>query len=562
MLASNDMQLLQEYATGHSEEAFSALVSRYINLVYSAALRSVNNPHQAEEITQSVFVILARKSGMLRRGTVLSGWLYQTARLTAANYLRSELRRLHREHQAHMQSTLNESAPDAWPQVGPLLDGAMAELNEKDRNAIVLRFFEGKPLKEVGEALGASEDAAKMRVNRALEKLREIFLKRGITLPAAALAAVIAGNSIQAAPAGLAAAVAAGACHASALTASTLFLLKGTMQTMTWIKATAAVGAAAIIALQWHQNSQEKQQVSQLQTQVAQQTDINRAQQAELEKMKERSASVARTMENMSHDVAKARATISAARPLPSQAAPASPPAVKPSMITEMMKDPDMLKAMRAQQVMMVKLQYGALVKQLNLTPDQADKFYQTLVDGQMRSVESGSSMLSGANPAEAVKSAADQQKETDSNLQALLGDAGFAAYKDYQQTVMDRTQLLTLKNYFGDNLALSGDQEQQLLQAMIAARQNVTGPNSPDLSRMSGADKVAMADQYVQQQEQINQQVLAQAAAFLSPEQIQALGNSQSNFLSMTKASMAMTQKMFGSLTNGSVYTGAVTSP
>jgi hypothetical protein len=231
-------------------------------------------------------------------------------------------------------------------------------------------------------------------------------------------------------------------------------------------------------------------------------------------------------------------------------------------MITEMMKDPDMLKAMRAQQVMMVKLQYGALVKQLNLTPDQADKFYQTLVDGQMRSVESGSSMLSGANPAEAVKSAADQQKETDSNLQALLGDAGFAAYKDYQQTVMDRTQLLTLKNYFGDNLALSGDQEQQLLQAMIAARQNVTGPNSPDLSRMSGADKVAMADQYVQQQEQINQQVLAQAAAFLSPEQIQALGNSQSNFLSMTKASMAMTQKMFGSLTNGSVYTGAVTSP
>jgi RNA polymerase sigma factor (sigma-70 family) len=143
MQVLDDMQLLREYASGHSEEAFSTLVSRYINLVYSAALRSVNNPHQAEEITQSVFVLLARKAAVLRGGTVLSGWLYQTARLTAANFLRTELRRQHREQEAHMQSTLNESEADAWPQIRPLLDDAMAELNEKDRNAIVLRFFEG-----------------------------------------------------------------------------------------------------------------------------------------------------------------------------------------------------------------------------------------------------------------------------------------------------------------------------------------------------------------------------------------------------------------------------------
>lgn len=323
------------------------------------------------------------------------------------------------------------------------------------------------------------------------------------------------------------------------------------MRTTTWIIATAAVGAAAIIALQWHQNSQEKQQVSLLQAQAAQQAEVNRAQQAELEKSKQRSASLARTMDSMTHDVAKARATISAARALPSQSTPASPPGLKPNMISEMMKDPDMLKAMRAQQAMMVKLQYGALVKQLNLNPDQADKFYQTLVDGQMRSAESGSSVLSGGFNAEAAKSIANQQKETDSNLQAVLGDSGFAAYKDYQQTVMDRTQLLTLKNYFGDNLALSDDQEQHLLQTMIAARQNVTGPNAPDLSQMNGADKAAMSGQYLQQQEQINQQVLAQAAAFLSPDQVQALGNSQSNFLNMTKASMAMLQKMMASPTN-----------
>src|SRR5208282_3860651 len=144
MPASDDMQLLQEYAAGRSEQAFAALVARHINLVYSAARRSVNNPHQAEEITQAVFVILARKARGLRRGTVLSGWLYQTARLTAANFIRSEIRRRQREQQAHLQSTMNDSEPEAWTQVGPLLDEAMAQLNELERNAIVLRFFEGK----------------------------------------------------------------------------------------------------------------------------------------------------------------------------------------------------------------------------------------------------------------------------------------------------------------------------------------------------------------------------------------------------------------------------------
>src|SRR5208283_1281835 len=188
-----------------------------------------------------------------------------------------------REHQALTQSTMNAPEPEAWARVGPLLDEAMSHLNEKDRNAIVLRFFEGKPLKEGGDALGASEDAAKMRVSRALDKLREIFLQRGITLPSAALAAALSGNSIQAAPAGLAATVAAGAVQGSALTATTLVLLKGTMQTMTWIKATAAVGAAVIIAVQWHQNSTEKQQVKLLEGQVAQQTENYRAQAKELE---------------------------------------------------------------------------------------------------------------------------------------------------------------------------------------------------------------------------------------------------------------------------------------
>jgi len=184
----DDIALLAQYARDNSEAAFATLVTRHVNLVYSTALRSAGNPNAAEEITQAVFIILARKARSLSPRTILSGWLYQTARLTAANFLRAEIRRQHREQEAYMQSLLNEPEPDVWPQIAPLLDAAMTGLGEKDRNAIVLRFFENKSLGEVGSALGASEDAAKMRVNRALEKLRKFFSKRGIVLSAPLIA--------------------------------------------------------------------------------------------------------------------------------------------------------------------------------------------------------------------------------------------------------------------------------------------------------------------------------------------------------------------------------------
>ena len=254
---------------------------------------------------------------------------------------------------------------------------------------------------------------------------------------------------------------------------------------------------------------------------MAQQTENYRAQAKELEQLKERNAVSVKAIDSMTHDVAKARATISAARPLPPRPAAATEVA-KGGMLAEMMKDPNMVKAMREQQATMTKMQYGALVKQLHLSPEQTDKFYQVLTDGTMRAVENGSALLSGENTPEAMKGVADQQKETESQLQALLGDSGYAAYKDYQQTVSDRLQLTTLKTYFGDSLALSSEQEQQLLQTMIAARQSVTAANPPSLSQMNPADKVVMSDQYFQQQEQINQQVLAQAAGYLSTEQLQ----------------------------------------
>jgi RNA polymerase sigma factor (sigma-70 family) len=214
-MPNDDIALLRDYARQNSEAAFATLVTRHVNLVYSVALRSVRDSHLAEEITQAVFIILARKADKLPQHAVLAGWLCRTARYASANALTIQRRRQHREQEAFMQSQLDQSqnglsrrseaeAEETWNQIAPLLDGALEKLGQKDHDALVLRFFENKNFAEVGSALGASEDAAKMRVNRALEKLRKFFTKRGVSSTTANLAGAISANSVQAAPAGLA----------------------------------------------------------------------------------------------------------------------------------------------------------------------------------------------------------------------------------------------------------------------------------------------------------------------------------------------------------------------
>src|SRR6185312_15762181 len=208
MLEPDDITLLRQYAEKDSEAAFAALTERHVNLVYSTALRRTGSPHAAEEITQAVFIVLAKKARSLSSKTVLSGWLYHTTRLTAANFLRGEIRRQQREQEAHMQSILNEPpADEAWTQIAPLLEDAMAKLGESDRDALVLRFFENKNLREVGAAIGTNEDAAKMRVHRALEKLRKTLEKLGVHSTTAVIAGAMSAHSIHAAPLGLAKAI-------------------------------------------------------------------------------------------------------------------------------------------------------------------------------------------------------------------------------------------------------------------------------------------------------------------------------------------------------------------
>ena len=247
------MELLRDYARHSSETAFAELVQRHIALVYSVALRHVGIAAQAEEITQAVFIILARKAAGLRTDTILEGWLYETTRLTALSFLRGERRRQFREQEAYMQSTLNENpASDAvWNQIAPLLDEAMARLGKKDRDAVILRFFKEKSVREVAVALQINEAAAQRRTLRALEKLKKFFMKRGVSSTTAIIiAGTISANSVQAAPVALAKSVTAVAIvKGAAASGSTLTLIKGALKIMAWTNAKTAVVAAAVILL-------------------------------------------------------------------------------------------------------------------------------------------------------------------------------------------------------------------------------------------------------------------------------------------------------------------------
>jgi uncharacterized protein (TIGR03435 family) len=246
----DDMTLLREYAETKSESAFAALVSRHINFVHSAALRQVRDADLAKDVTQAVFIILARKARSIRPNTILTGWLFKTLRYTASAQIKSAIRRQRREQEAHMNGLSEQVSPDPnWDRMAPLLDEGLAKLNERDRQAVLLRYFENKSLSQVGGALSVNEDAARKRVVRAVDKLREFFAKRGVTLSALAIGSALSASAVQAAPVGLAATISATAVQGSAAAASTLALVHGALKLMTMakLKLAAAVGAAAIM---------------------------------------------------------------------------------------------------------------------------------------------------------------------------------------------------------------------------------------------------------------------------------------------------------------------------
>lgn len=255
MHADADHELLRRYADHGSDEAFTELVHRHLNLVWAAARRVTGNTELARDVAQLVFTDLARKARTLPLETVIAGWLHRAACLAAAKQIRGEVRRSQREQLAMSTFTSDPAGPDesqAAAELQPVLDEALAELPATDRDAVVLRFLAGRSYAEVGASLGTGEDAAQKRVSRALEKLRESFRRRGLDVSSGLVVAALGYAGAQAAPLGLAGTVAAGALAAAGTAGgmATLVLLMKSKLTLGLVG-----GAALVAALAWQQRN-------------------------------------------------------------------------------------------------------------------------------------------------------------------------------------------------------------------------------------------------------------------------------------------------------------------
>ncbi len=250
----DDWQLLNQYATERSEEAFRALVERYAGMVYQAALRQTGNPHAAEEVAQVVFITLARKAGRIPRQATLYGWLFRATRFAALNQARQNANRQRHEQEAFaMQSTVEHSEADClWERITPHLNDALDSLSAADRELVMIRFFGDKSQKDVAEALGVSEETARKRLSRAIERLRVIFARRGVAASPVALAAAFAAHGVQAVPVEMAASWAKAAmAKAAAGTAATsgggTFVLVPSAKVALLVVALALGGATFVI---------------------------------------------------------------------------------------------------------------------------------------------------------------------------------------------------------------------------------------------------------------------------------------------------------------------------
>ncbi len=261
-----DWQLLQEFIKHDSQAAFGQLVERHLNFVYSICLRELQDSALAEDATQVVFLLLSQKAHRLRQGTVLTGWLFQTARFVAKNARKQDIRWRNRtqkgaEEMMHEVNMRPSAEAEVWTEIQPLLHDALGNLNAADRDAVLLRCFEGRSLKETGEALNISEEAARKRVTRALDKLRRYFARHGVTMSVAALLALLGENAVQASPlaaSGVTSAVfalkagVAGAAGTASLSAHSLSLAANVKRAGLLLKiktAATVVGGMTIVAM-------------------------------------------------------------------------------------------------------------------------------------------------------------------------------------------------------------------------------------------------------------------------------------------------------------------------
>lgn len=516
MVDTSDIELLRRYSQQGADDSFAELVRRHIPLVYSTAIRHVGVAAHAEEITQAVFIVLAQKAGQLREGLVLEGWLYQTTRHTALNFLRGERRRHMREQEAYMQSQLQESDnPPVWNQLAPLLDEAMTRLGEKDRQAILLRYFKGKHLNEIATAMGMSEAATQSRVLRAVEKMRKFFAQRGVTISSTAIAGTISANSVQAAPAGLAAIISANVISGTTTTTATVIAATKTIAMTTFQKAIVTAALVTTVGAGFYEARQNYESKKQIQNLQEQQNPLNdqlaRLQRERDEAARRLSGVIAENAQLKSSsselELLKLRGQVGAASQVAAAATAKLQSVGTNSGISQLEADRNETRA-----------RLRAFFKLANLPPDKADQYVNLEVDMQQRQDARMKALLAGTlSVADAVRQRDQDNQDQQNQRSELLGPDGSAVL----QSIADGTRnnvanglVTTIQANMGDN-PLTQQQSDQL-QSAIKAEVAATTMDDTDLFRP--------VDEWTQMVTAHEQNVLQAASGFLTSAQLGTL--------------------------------------
>ena len=474
-----DAALLRRYAQESSEEAFAEFVRRYFNLVYSAAVRRTNgDTHLAADVSQIVFTSVARNSASLANHSMIAGWLYAATRNAALNALRAEKRRRARESEAyimHESSSAPEVAPD-WRQLRPVLDAAIDELDTRDREAVLLRFFQSRPFADVAAKLRTSEDTARKRVERAVEKLHLLLVRRGITSTTAALAAVLTTEGVTAAPASLVATTTTAAIAGAAATGSGAL---GILTFMNTAKITAGVtGVLAVIAIGFgvHQYAKSRATEASLAAMTHERDGLS-ARLRGLEKQLETKMTAALVSTPATNAADRAK-TSEVARTTAGSEVPGASEAALDKLVAG---NPELQRLYVQQQTIRLRARYGPFYKSAGLTPAQIEQFEKVMTVYAQASIDvptvAVAQGLQKNDPAVAtlMRQALDQKTQ---DLRAVLGGASYDELQQFERTrsMRDIATSLASELYYTDS-PLTADQADQLTQIVDASRGSHKGP-------------------------------------------------------------------------------------
>jgi RNA polymerase sigma factor (sigma-70 family) len=558
--ALNDQQLLQDYAERREETAFAELVRRYIDLVYSAALRMVRDAHLAEDVTQGVFVVLAGNARQLTHHPVLSGWLHCTARNLAAKTVRSDVRRRAREQEAAlMNELLSKESEPSWETIAPHLDALLGELNDADRDALMLRYFEKKSAPEMAGILGISDEAAQKRVNRAVDRLRELFSKRNVTVGSGGLIVLISANAVQSAPIGLAAAITAAGLAGTTIATSTIIAATKTIAMTTLQKALITVTVAALAGAGIYEATKASQLRDKLQTLQQEQAPLAeqiRQLQKERDDATNRLAQMASAAVNVSatnrdqSEVLKLRGQVGTLRQQQKLAG-------EKSALSKVTANPEVRKLLHDQQKVALSAIYKDFAGQLKLSPDMAEKFNDLLADGVMDNVDLITQALHDhRSQADINQIFADENRQFQAKVQELLGDDALAQYKDYTQNLLTSLTVAQFEPMLTGDKQAKADKMNQLKQSMqqatMAALNNAGLPPDYQVVPMLNFANIAsenQGSQSVDLLDSIYANVIASSSNFLTPDEIASFQTFRTNAINNNRAALSMNRTLMAPL-------------